>query len=449
LGVAKTPTKKGTTVTNKYQKTMPKTSTGPGLAVPDAVTIAMGEIAEDMREGLLALAVGAGLQVMASLMEADVAAVCGPRGRHDPGRTAVRHGRERGSVTLGGRRTSVTRPRMRATSGGGEVPVPAYELFSSSEILGRMAMGKMLGGLSSRRYTVGLEPVGEKVERAASGTSKSAVSRRFVAMTETALTGLLAAPLGSLDLVALMIDGVHFGAHLCVVALGIGIDGTKHPLGLVEGSTENTTVVTDLLTDLRERGLNTTRPILVGIDGGKALHAAVTAVFDHPVVQRCQAHKCRNVANKLPDDLAKTVTKKMRAAYHAPSAIIAEAQLEALARELEHTHPGAAGSLREGLSETLTVLRLGVPPTLARTLRSTNCIESMISICRNHSANVKNWQSGDMALRWCAAGLVEAGKQFRRVNGHLHLPTLRAALQRHVAEQTVGADRHDETVNVA
>jgi len=155
-------------VTNKYQKTMPKTSTGPGLAVPDAVTIAMGEIAEDMREGLLALAVGAGLQVMASLMEADVAAVCGPRGRHDPGRTAVRHGRERGSVTLGGRRTSVTRPRMRATSGGGEVPVAAYELFSSSEILGRMAMGKMLGGLSSRRYTVGLEPVGEKVERAAS-----------------------------------------------------------------------------------------------------------------------------------------------------------------------------------------------------------------------------------------------------------------------------------------
>ena len=412
MGVAKTPTKKGTTVNNKYQKNTSKTSTMRGLAVPDAVTIAMGEIAEDMREGLLALAVGAGLQVMASLMEADVAAVCGPRGRHDPGRTAVRHGRERGSVTLGGRRVGVARPRMRATG-------------------------------------TSLPPVGEKVERAASATSKSAVSRRFVAMTETALAELLAAPLGQLDLVALMIDGVHFGEHLCVVALGIGIDGTKHPLGLVEGSTENTTVVTDLLTDLRGRGLDTTRPILVGIDGGKALHAAVTAVFDHPVVQRCQAHKCRNVANKLPDDLAKTVTKKMRAAYQAPSAIIAEAQLQALARELEHTHPGAAGSLREGLSETLTVLRLGVPPTLARTLRSTNCIESMISICRNHSTNVKNWQNGNMALRWCAAGLIEAGKQFRRVNGHLHLPALRTALERHVAEQSVGADRHDETVNAA
>jgi putative transposase len=449
LGVRQDTTKKGTTVTNKYQKNMLKTSTGPGLAVPDEVTIAMSEIADDMHEGLLALAVGAGLQVMAALMEADVAAACGPRGKHDPQRTAVRHGTERGSVTLGGRRTSVTRPRMRAADGAGEVPVPAYELFSSSEILGRMAMGKMLGGLSSRRYRVGLEPVGENVERAASATSKSAVSRRFVAMTETALGELLAASLGNLDLVALMIDGVHFGAHLCVVALGIGIDGTKHPLGLVEGSTENTTVVTDLLADLRGRGLDTTRPILVGIDGGKALHAGIIAVFDHPVIQRCQMHKLRNVADKLPDDLAKTVTKKMRAAYHAPSAVIAEAQLEALARELEHAHPGAAGSLREGLSETLTVLRLGVPPTLARTLRSTNCIESMISICRNHSTNVKNWQSGDMALRWCAAGLVEAGKQFRRVNGHMHLPVLRVALERHVAEQSVGVDRHDERVNAA
>ena len=435
-------------MTNKYQKNTPKTSSGPGLAIPDEVSIAMGEIAEDMREGLLALAVGAGLQVMATLMEADVAAVCGPRGKHDPRRSAVRHGRERGSVTLGGRRVGVDRPRMRA-SDGGEVPVAAYELFSRSEILGRMAMGKMLGGLSSRRYPLGLEPVGEKLERAASATSKSAVSRRFVAMTETALAELLAAPLGNLDLVALMIDGVHFGEHLCVVALGIGIDGTKHPLGLVEGSTENTTVVTELLSDLRGRGLDTTRPILVGIDGGKALHAAITAVFDHPVIQRCQMHKLRNVADKLPDDLAKAVTKKMRAAYHALSAIIAEAQLEALARELEHTHPGAAGSLREGLSETLTVLRLGVPPTLARTLRSTNCIESMISICRNHSANVKNWQNGNMALRWCAAGLVEAGKQFRRVNGHLHLPALRTALERQVAEQSVSADHHDEIVNVA
>ena len=417
--------------------------------LPEAVSIAMAELAGDVQEGLLAMAVGTGLQVMAALMNADVEASCGPKGKHDPGRSAVRHGTEAGSVTLGGRRVPVRRPRMRAADGRGELPVPAYELFSRTEVLGRMAMQRMLAGLSTRRYPAGLEPVGKRVEESAGSTSKSAVSRRFVAATETALGELLAAPLGELDLVALLIDGVHFGEHLCVVALGIGIDGVKHPLGLVEGSTENTSVVTDLLTGLRDRGLDTTRPIFVGIDGGKALRAAVVKVFDHPVIGRCQLHKLRNVADKLPEHLATTVTKRMRDAYHAESAILAEAQLEALAKELQRTHPGAAASLREGLTETLTVLRLGVPPTLARTLRSTNCIESMISIARNHSTNVKNWQNGNMALRWCAAGMIEARAQFRRVNGHLHLPALRIALNEHIAAQTVGTVGHDDNVIAA
>jgi putative transposase len=327
--------------------------------------------------------------------------------------------------------------------------VPSYDLFSSTEILGRMAMARMLSGLSTRRYPDGLEPVGQRTERAATSTSKSAISRRFVAATETALAELLAAPLDGLDLVALMIDGVHFGDHLCVVALGIGIDGTKHPLALVEGCTENTTTVTELLVGLRERGLDTSRPIFVGIDGAKALRAAVIRVFDHPLITRCQLHKIRNVGDKLPDHLAATVTKRMRRAYHAESALAAEAQLEALAKELERTHPGAATSLREGMAETLTVLRLGVPPTLARTLRSTNSIESMISIARTHSRNVKHWQNGQMALRWCAAGMVEAGKQFRRVNGHLHLPALRHALERHVPAENVTATSQNESVIAA
>src|SRR4051812_49208421 len=245
------------------------------LALPEQVSLAMDEIAADMREGLLALAVGAGLQVMAQLMEADVTAVCGPRGKHDPDRTASRHGAEAGSVTLGGRRVPVRRPRVRAADGSGEVPVPAYELFNGTELLGKMAMERMLGGLSTRRYPVGLEPVGQAVEETARSTSKSAVSRRFVAMIETALADLLAADLSELDLVAVMIDGVYFAEHLCVVALGIDIDGTKHPLGLVEGSTENTTVVRSLLVGLRERGLDTTRPILAVLDGAKALAAGV------------------------------------------------------------------------------------------------------------------------------------------------------------------------------
>ncbi|HEY9310718.1 IS256-like element IS1295 family transposase [Williamsia sp.] len=413
-------------------------------AVPERVSVAMSEIAENMSEGLLALAVGAGLQVMAALMEADVTALAGPKGRHDQARTAVRHGRERGSVTLGGRRVPVTRPRVRAADGTGELAVASYELFSSTEILGRLAMEKMLAGLSTRRYPVGLEPVGVQITEKATATSKSAVSRRFVAMTETALAELLSRDLSGLDLVALMIDGVHFAESCCVVALGIDIEGTKHPLALVEGSTENATLVTELLVDLRERGLDVTRPMLVGLDGSKALRKAVLDVLDHPVIQRCQLHKVRNVKDRLPQRLRTTVGRRMTDAYHAGSALEAEAALLALAKELDRTHPSAAASLREGLDETLTVLRLGVPPTLARTLRSTNCIESIISVCREHAGNVKRWRDGQMALRWCAAGMVEAGKQFRRVNGHLHLPALRAALEREVAEHVVPVVHNDQ-----
>jgi transposase-like protein len=310
-----------------------------------------------------------------------------------------------------------------------------------------MAMERMLAGLSTRRYPVGLEPVGTRTEQAATGTSKSAVSRRFVTATETALAKLLAAELSGLDLVALMVDGVRFGEHTCVVALGIGIDGTKHPLSLVEGSTENATLVTELIVGLRERGLDVTRPILVVIDGSKALRRAVLDVFDRPVIGRCQLHKIRNVQDRLPEKLRSVVASRMRQAYQADSTLAAEAQLCALAAELDKTHPGAAASLREGMTETLTVLRLGVPPTLARTLRSTNAVESMISICRDHASNVKRWRDGQMALRWCAAGMVEAGKQFRRVNGHLHLRSLRDTLNR--VTETVADIHQDETVNAA
>jgi putative transposase len=432
----------------QYQTRGAEAST-PELTIPNEVSVSLAEIAESAKEGLLALAVGAGLQVMGTLMEESVVTLAGPRGKHNPDRAAVRHGHEQGSVTLGGRRVAVQRPRVRAADGSGELPVAAYQLFSSTELLGRLALERMLGGLSTRRYRLGLEPVGTQVEQAATGTSKSAVSRRFVAMTETALAELLAADLSELDLVCLMIDGVHFGEYTCVVALGIGIDGTKHPLALVEGSTENATLARELLTGLRERGLDTTRPILCVIDGAKALRRAVLDVFDHPVIARCQQHKIRNVRDRLPQRLQGVVERRMRAAWHAASALDAEAQLSALAGELDKTHPGAAASLREGMAETLTVLRLGVPPTLARTLHSTNPIESMISICREHAGNVKRWQDGQMALRWCAAGMVEAGKQFRRVNGFMHLPALRVALEAEVAKAVSGPCEDHKEVEAA
>jgi transposase-like protein len=436
-------------VSNTYQKNrrraQPDRQPG-GIAVPERVIVSMAEIAESAKEGLLALAVGTGLQVMTAMFAEDAGRLCGPDGRHNPDRAGYRHGSEAGSVTLGGRRVPVTRPRVRAADGSGELHLPSYDLFSSTEILGQMALEKMLAGLSSRRYDAGLEPAGQAVEQAAAATSKSAVSRRFVAATETALAELMARRLDDLDLVAFMVDGVHFGEHTCVVALGIGIDGTKHPLAVEEGSTENATLVTGLITGLRERGLDVTRPVLAVIDGARALARAIKDVFDKPLIHRCQQHKIRNVRDRLPEKLRTVAEKRMRQAYHAASAVEAEGLLGQLARELERTHPGAAASLREGMTETLTILRLGVPPTLARTLHSTNPIESMIEICREHSRNVKRWRNGQMALRWCAAGMLEADHQFRRVNGHLHLPKLRAALDAHFSNVSAASQNEDQKV---
>jgi putative transposase len=438
-------------VSNTYQKDSRRAQPGRQrgeIPVPEQVIVSMAEIAESAKEGLLALAVGTGMQVMAAMFAGDVTRLCGPDGKHDPDRAGYRHGSEAGSVTLGGRRLPVTRPRVRAADGSGELHLPSYDLFSSTEILGRLAMEKMLAGLSSRRYTAGLEPAGQAVADQATAASKSAVSRRFVAATETALEQLMSRRLDDLDLVAFMVDGVHFGEHTCVVALGIGIDGTKHPLAVEEGSTENATLATGLITGLRDRGLDVSRPILAVLDGSAALARAVRDVFDKPLIQRCQQHKIRNVRDKLPEKLKVVAEKRMRQAYHAESALKAEGLLTGLARELDKTHPGAAASLREGMAETLTILRLEVPPTLARTLRSTNPVESMIEICREHSKNVKRWRDGTMALRWCAAGMLEAGHQFRRVNGHLHLPKLRAALEER-SSRNASADSHDETVTAA
>ena len=434
-------------MSNTYQKNRRRAQPDPlpgEVAVPEQVIVSMAEIAGAATEGLLALAVSTGLQVMRAMFNEDVTRLCGPDGQHNPDRAGYRHGTEAGAVTLGGRRLAVTRPRVRAADGSGELHLASYDLFSSTEILGQLALEKMLAGLSSRRYPHGLEPAGQAVEAQAASTSKSAVSRRFVAATETALAELMTRRLDGLDLVALMVDGVHFGEHTCIVALGIGIDGVKHPLAVEEGSTENATLVTDLISGLRDRGLDVTKPILAVLDGAKALSRAVKDVFDQPLIQRCQQHKIRNVIDKLPDRLRTVTERRMRQAYHAESALKAEGELEQLVRELAKTHPGAAASLREGMTETLTIVRLGVPPTLARTLRSTNPIESMIEICRDHSKNVKRWRDGTMTLRWCAAGMLEADHQFRRVNGHLHLPRLRAALEAHFTKNVTAVSQNED-----
>jgi putative transposase len=222
--------------------------------LPERVTVAVAELASAAREGLLALAVGTGLEVLQAMLAEDVARLVGAKGRHLPERTAVRHGGEPGQVTLGGRRVRVRRPRVRTADGTREVAVPTYQAFAATDLLDQLAVERMLAKLSCRRYPAGLEPVGTQVVQASSGTSKSAVSRRFVARTEHALAELLAQDLTGMDLVALMVDGIRVAEHTCVVALGITLDGTKVPLALAEGATENATVVTEVLTGLRDRG---------------------------------------------------------------------------------------------------------------------------------------------------------------------------------------------------
>lgn len=406
----------------------------------------LAAFAAHMREGLLAASTAVGLEVMAELIDAEVTELAGPKGRHDPDRTAVRHGTEAGSVTLGGRRVPVHRPRVRTIANGDgaparEVALESYTTLAATDLLAEGIVARMLAGISTRRYPVALEPVGAQVEQAARSTSKSAVSRRFVNATSERLAELCARPLGDQRWLVVYLDGFGFGDHTLVGALGVTLDGTKVPLGVVEGSTENAAVCTRLVADLAARGLDATRGILFVVDGGKAIAKAVDDVYGTlAVTQRCRRHKERNITDHLPEDERPMVQRKLRQAWAKPSAAEAKADLDALARSLAHKRPGAAASLREGLDDTLTVNRLGVDGTLLRTLESTNPVESMIEIVRDHAHRVKRWSSGDMALRWAAAGMTAAQAQFRRVKGYRQLPALARALERAVGYQADESD---------
>ena len=402
--------------------------------LPGPVLEALGELAGAAKEGLLALSVGVGLGVLHELMEAEVDEVVGPKGKHIGDRTAVRHGHESGEVTLGGRRVPVSRPRARSADGAREVELATYAHFGARDRLTDAMFERMLAGVSTRRYARTGEPVGEEIERVARSTSKSAVSRAFVSRTRENLIELMSRPLDDLRLAVLMLDGIDLKGRCCVVALGIDVEGVKHPLGLWDGSTENATVATTLLANLVERGLDVEQGVLVVIDGAKALRKAVRDVLGtHTPVQRCVRHKERNVLAHLPERDRPLVRRRLRAAWALDDHDRALEQLRVLADELARSHPGAAASLTEGMEETLTVTRLGVRGRLRRTLASTNPCESMIETVRRVARNVKHWSSGDMCLRWTAAGMLEAETQFRRIIGHTELAKLALAVERDVA----------------
>ena len=404
--------------------------------LPPQIQQALGELVGAAKEGLLALSVGVGLGVVHELMAAEVTEVVGPRGKHNPDRAAKRHGHENGSMTLGGRRVAVRRPRMRTADDEHELPVETYGYFADRDPLTRAVMDRMLAGVSTRKFARVGEPVGSDIERGSSSTSKSTASEMFIERTRSALGELMARRLEDVRLAVMMLDGLEIAERTHVVALGITTDGVKIPLGLWEGSTENATLARTLLADLVERGLDPEQAILFVIDGGKALRRAITDVFgEHALVHRCHRHKERNVVDLLPEQNRDRVRSQIRAAWSLTDHRLAKQRLELLVSELDQTWPDAAGSLREGLDDTLTLMRLGISGPLAKTLCSTNPCESMIEIVRHNQRNVKRWQHGDMHKRWTAAGMLVAEQQFRRIIGYRDLAKLIIAIERRHATQ--------------
>jgi putative transposase len=410
------------------------------LDLPEEIALAMADIAGAAREGLMAMSVAAGMAVMQALFEAEITEACGPKGKHDAGRAAVRHGTGKGSVTLGGRRVAVERPRAR-TVDGHEVPLASYEHFAAEDMLTQVVMERMLAGVATRRHVRTGEPVGEKVSGTEKSTSKSAISRRFVRQTETALAELMARDLTDLDIKVVMLDGEHMAERCVVVALAITADGTKVPVGLWDGSTENKTVVRALLADVVSRGLAFDDGLLVVCDGAKALAAAVREVFGaKALIQRCTLHKRRNIADHLPDKEKAWVDAKLVKALNHPDPDAGLRNAKSLAAQLGKNYPSAAASLREGLEEMFTVARLGLDGRLAKTLTTSNPVESMISIARATNRNVTRWRDGQMVLRWTAAGMLNAERSFRRIKGYKQMPQLVAALKRHAHPDTEPLD---------
>lgn len=397
-----------------------------GVETPATRTLPLVEFLVDTKAELFELMVRSGLRVLDAMLEDDRTALCGPRYAHQAERTASRAGTVASEVVLGGRKVAIQRPRVRAA--GREVPLPTFQAVAAADPLNRRVVEQMLVGVATRQYARSLEPAPAGV--VSRGTSKSSVSRRFVAKTTAQLHAWQSAPLDGLDLIALILDGVHIGEHCLVVALGIAADGQKHALGLWEGATENATVCQGLLANLQSRGLRTDRSLLVILDGAKALHKAVRAVFGAAaLIQRCQVHKLRNILEYLPERQRAWVQAIVRRAYHHTDVKAATRLLTDLARRLDADYPSAAASVREGLDETLTVLTLQLSPRLQRSLATTNPAESLLSRTRHVKRNVKRWRGGSMMVRWVAAGVLEAVKGFRRLKGHGDMPRLVAALR--------------------
>ncbi len=412
-----------------------KSRTKPALRVVPAAQVQLSlpieGVLQDVRHAFYGLCIQAGKQVLAAMMEADRVALCGPKGVPDARRRAQRGGSTRSAVVLGGQRIGIKRPRARSLDAG-ELELPSFAWAANADPLDGATLAAIAAGVSMRRYASTLDEL--PAPEQARAVSKSATSRRFVALSQAQLQQWLSRPL-DVDLPVVMIDGIHFRGRVILVALGIDAQGNKHVLGLHEGSTESARVVRALLTDLIEGGLDADRARLWVIDGGKALRKAIVECFGAAaLIQRCQEHKRRNVIEHLPEGMHASVNRALRDAWDGADAELARKQLQRLASSLQAKHPGAAASLREGLDETLTVQGLGLTGALYRTLRTTNPIENLNGSIAHYTRNVKRWRDGMMTLRWIASALTDAKDRFRRLRGHRDMTLLLAALEQRIAE---------------
>ena len=402
-------------------------------AVPER--IGLPGILIDSRKALRELVMSSGLAVFTRMLEEDRTDLCGPRHRPSPDRDAYRHGHDEGSLVFGGRKVRLRKPRVRSVDGE-EIELPTWERMSAEDPLRDRIVEQTLLGVSSRGYERSLEPVPDEVR--SHTTKRSSVCRRFVARTTAQVAAFLSRPLGDLDFPVILIDGTGLGDHVLIVAMGIDATGHKHILGVAVGTTESEQAIRSLFRNLIDRGLVVERARLFVIDGGKGLKKAIRITFgDGALIQRCQVHKLRNVAEHLPKHRQAWVKAAMRKAWRSETVAKARHRLEHLAEQLSTEHPDAAASVREGLEETLTLLRLGIGGALHKTLCSTNPIENLQGAIKRIVRNVKRWRGGSMALRWCATALVEAEKRFRRLRGHREMPQLIAALEAAVNKNTL------------
>lgn len=411
-------------------------------AIPESqfqISLPMQGVLRDVQHAFVGLCVHAGQQVLAAMMEADRAALCGPKGVPDAGRRAVRGGTTSSKVVLGGQRIDIRRPRVRGVDTG-ELQLPTFTWAASCDPLNTATMSAIAAGVSTRRYakTVDQLPADEH----SSATSSSAVSRRFVALSQQQLDEWLHRKIEHLDLPVVMIDGTHFRDSVILVALGIDSQGNKHVLGLREGSTEATRVVRSLLSDLIDRGLDAQRMRLWVIDGGKALRKAIVETFGAlALIQRCQEHKRRNVIEHLPEEMHASVNRALRDAWNSHDDKLARKQLMRLAASLQARHPGAAASLREGLDDTLTLQAMGMSGALYRTLRTTNPIENLNGSVAHYSRNVRRWKDASMILRWVASALSDASGRFRKLRGFAEMKALLKALDQRAPAEQIEASR--------